>query len=122
MWEMSLSPIPSHVESMSPFIVNDVGGIEKPRCLRRKPKFLCRTCEGNHLTRLCPVTTGIPEAWGSPKGPLDSEAFIVSPHPVSLSIDTTVMTLQSSIDQTPIFMGDVSTIPIILHPRLFVRY
>jgi hypothetical protein len=81
----------SHIESMSPAIVNDVGGIEKPRHLRRKPKFLCRTCEGNHLTRLCPATAGIPEAWGSPKGPLGSEASVVSPHPVSPLIDMTVM-------------------------------
>jgi hypothetical protein len=47
----------SHAESMSPTIVNDVGGIhtiEKPRRVRCKPKFLCRICEGDHLTRLCP--------------------------------------------------------------------
>jgi hypothetical protein len=41
--------------------------IKKPKCLRRKPKFLCRTCEGSHLTRLCPMTVGILEVWGSPK-------------------------------------------------------
>jgi hypothetical protein len=43
--------------------------IEKPRRVRRKPKFLCRTCEGDHLTHLCPATVGIPEAWFSPGGP-----------------------------------------------------
>jgi hypothetical protein len=62
----------SHVESMSPTIVNDVGGIhtiEKPIRVRFKPKLLCRTCEGNHLTRLFPVVAGIPEAWFSPAGP-----------------------------------------------------
>jgi hypothetical protein len=72
----------SHAERMSPTIVNDVGGvhmIKNPRCVRRKPKFLCRTCEGNHLNRLCPATIGIPEVWFSPGGPLDYEVFLVSP-------------------------------------------
>jgi hypothetical protein len=50
----------SHIESMSLAIGNDAGGIEKS-------KFLCRTCEGDHLTGLFPTTVGIPEAWGSPK-------------------------------------------------------
>jgi hypothetical protein len=58
---------------------------------------------------------GIPEAWGSPKGPSDSEASVVSPHLVP-PIDMTVMPLQSSLDHTPIFEGDVSPIPVILHP------
>jgi hypothetical protein len=55
----SLTPA-NHVESVLPAVVDDAGSIEKPRHLRRKPKFLCRTCEGSHLTRLCPATTGIP--------------------------------------------------------------
>jgi hypothetical protein len=70
----------SHVDSMPPTLVNNTGGIEKPRCLRHKPKFLCRNCEGDHLTRLCLATVGIPEARGSPKGPSDSQASIFSPH------------------------------------------
>jgi hypothetical protein len=101
---------------MSPAIGNDTGGIEKPRHLRRKPKFLCRTCEGDHLTRLCPATVGIPEAWFSPEGPLGSEVSVVSPHPISPLMDTEVMPLQSSLDHTPIVEGDVSPIPVILHP------
>jgi hypothetical protein len=34
--------------------------IQKPRCLIRKPKLFCRTCEGGHLTRLCPIISEIP--------------------------------------------------------------
>jgi hypothetical protein len=106
---------------MLPAIENNVGGIENPRHLRHKPKFLCRTCEGYHLTHLCPTTVGIPKAWFSPKGPLGFEVSMVSPHPVSPLIDTEVMLLQSSHDHTPIFDGDVSPIPIIMHllqPRI----
>jgi hypothetical protein len=99
----------SHVESMSPTIVNDVGGIEKPRRLRRKTKFLCRTCKGDHLTLFCPGIVGIPKAWGSPKGPSDFEVFVVFPHPISPLIDTAVMPLQSSSDHTLIVEGDVSS-------------
>jgi hypothetical protein len=109
----------SHAESMSLAIVNDAGGmhtIEKPRRLRRKPKFLCRTCEGNHLTRLCPATTRILEACFSPKVPLGSEAFVVSPHPISTLIDIEVMPMKSSPDHTPIVKGDVSPISVIVHP------
>jgi hypothetical protein len=104
-----------HIDSMPSTILNDTGGIEKPRHLRRKPKFLCRTCEGSHLTHLCPATAGIPEAWGSPKGPSDSKASMVSPHLVP-SIDMKVTSLQSSLDHTPILEGDVSLIPVTLHP------
>jgi hypothetical protein len=53
----------SHARSMSPDTASHVGGIhmiEKHRCLRRKPRFFCRTCEGSHLTHLCPITAGIP--------------------------------------------------------------
>jgi hypothetical protein len=77
--------------------------IEKPRCVRCNPKFLCKTCEGNHLTHLCLATARILEAWGSPKGPSGYEASVVSPHPVSSLIDMEVMPMQSSPDDTPIF-------------------
>jgi hypothetical protein len=77
--------------------------IEKPRRVRRKPKFLCRICEGDHLTRLCPATAGIPEVWSSPRGPSGSESSLVSQHSVSPLIDMTVMPMQSSPDPTPIF-------------------
>jgi hypothetical protein len=106
----------NHVESMSPAIVNDVGGIGKLIRLRLKTKFFCRTCEGNHLTRLCLVTVGIPKAWRSPKGPSYSEVSVVSPHLVSLLIDMTTMLPQSSPEHTPVVEGDVSPIPIIMHP------
>jgi hypothetical protein len=101
---------------MSPTIVNNVGGIEKPRHLRRKPKFLCKTCEGDHLIHLCLAIVGIPEAWGSPKGPSYSEASMVSPHLVSPLIEIALMLLQYSLNHTPIFEGDVSPIPVVMHP------
>jgi hypothetical protein len=106
----------SHVESMLPASGNDIGGIEKPRHLRHKPKFLCRTYEGDHLTFLCPSTARILEVWASPKSPLDSEAFVVSPHPVSPLINMTIMPLQFSPDHTHVVKGYVSPIPIITHP------
>jgi hypothetical protein len=84
----------SHTEIMSPAMVNNVGGIhtiEKPRRVRCKPRFLCRTCKGDHLTRLFPTTSLILEVWFSPRGPSGSEASVVSPHSVSPLIDTKVM-------------------------------
>jgi hypothetical protein len=104
-----------HVDSMPPVVLNNTGGIEKPRHLRRKPKFLCKTYEGSHITHLFQATTGIPEAWGLPKGLSNSKESMVSPHIVPL-IDITATPLQSSLDHNPIFKGDLSPIPIILHP------
>jgi hypothetical protein len=109
----------SHAGSMSPATASHAGGIhmiEKPRRLRRKPRFLCRTCEGSHLTHLCPVTAGIPEAWGSPKGPSGSEASMVSQHSVPSLVDTTIMPMQSSAD-TPFPLGvDASFDLVVSHP------
>jgi hypothetical protein len=96
----------SHVESMSSTIINDTGDIhmiEKAIHVRRKPKFLCRTCEGDHLTRFFPATSGILEAWSSPRGPSGFESSLVSQNFVSPLIDMTVMPMQSSLDHTPIF-------------------
>jgi hypothetical protein len=98
-----------------------LGGIVKSRRLRSKPKFLRRTCEGDHLTHLCLAIAGIPKAWGSPKCPLYFEAFVVSPNHVPPLIDVTVIPLQSSSYHTPIVEGDVSPIHVILHhlqPRI----
>jgi hypothetical protein len=95
-----------HAESMSPAIVNDSGGshmIEKPRHVRCKPKFLCMTCEGYHVTHFCPAIAGILEAWFSPRGPSGSESSMVSPHSVSPLIDTMVILMESSHEHTPIF-------------------
>jgi hypothetical protein len=68
--------------------------IDKPRHVRRKPKFLCRTCKGNHLTHLCPSTAGILEVWFSPGVPSGSKSYLVSQHSVSPLIDTTIMSIQ----------------------------
>jgi hypothetical protein len=95
---------PNHSCVTSPASIHHIGDEslslsshnEKPRCLRRKPKFLCRTCEGSHLTCLCPTNTGIPKAWGSPKSPSDSEASVVSTHTTSPLIISVVPLMQSS--------------------------
>jgi hypothetical protein len=84
-------PSSSHDESLSPTVVNTIGGIEKPRRLRRKPKFLCKTCEGIHLTHFCPTTTGILEVWGSPKIPSEFDTFVVCPHTNSPLIVSVVL-------------------------------
>jgi hypothetical protein len=63
--ESMSSAIVSHAESMSPTTVSHVGGIhmiEKPRRIGCKPKFFCRICKGNHLTRLCLATVVVQEA------------------------------------------------------------
>jgi hypothetical protein len=104
--DITSSASTSHVESMSLAIVNDIGGIhtiKKPRCVIRKPKFLCRIFEGYQLTCLCPTNNGIPEVWSSPRGPSGSESSLVSQHSFSPLIDITVMPMQSSPDPTPIF-------------------
>jgi hypothetical protein len=109
----------SHAGSMSPATASHARGIhmiEKPRRLRRKPRFLCRTCEGSHLTRLCPFTAGILEAWGSPKGPSGSEASMVSQHSIPSLVDTTIMPMQSLAD-TPFPLGvDASFDLVVSHP------
>jgi hypothetical protein len=110
----------SHAGSMSPATTSHVGGIhmiDKPRCLRRRPRFLCRICEGSHLTRLCLVTTGIPEAWGSPKGPLGYEASMVSQHSVPSLVDTTVMPMKSSVD-TPFPLGVYASFDLVVSHHL----
>jgi hypothetical protein len=109
----------SHAGSMSPATASHVGGIhmiENPRRLRRKPRFLCRICEGSHLTHLCLITIGIQEVWGSPKGPLGSEASMVSQQFVPSLVDTIVMPMQSLTD-TPFPLGvDASFYLVVSHP------
>jgi hypothetical protein len=105
---LGYEPLPSssHAKRMSLSIVNEVRVIhmiDNPRHVRRKPRFLCRTCEGYHLTHLCPATSGITEAWFSPGGPSGSEEFVVSPHFVSPFIDTKFIMMQSSPEHIPIF-------------------
>jgi hypothetical protein len=108
----------SHAGSMSPATSGHAGEIhmiENPRCLRRKPRFLCRTCEGSHLTHLCPITAWILEAWGSPEGPSGSEEYMVSLHSIPSLVDTTIKPMQSSAD-TPFPLGvDVSFDLVVSH-------
>jgi hypothetical protein len=114
----------NHSHVMSPTFIHNTGDkslspssyIEKPRHLRCKPKFLCRTCEGSHLNRLCPITAKIPEAWISPKSPLYSEASVVSPHTISPLIVSVVPLTQYSPDLTPFVKCESSLAPVTMHP------
>jgi hypothetical protein len=132
---------------MSLATASHAGGIhtiEKRRCVRRKPKFLCRICKGDHLTCLCPATVVLQEAWFFPGGPLGSESSLdsqpslvdttVIPMPssantplplgadasldlvVSHPVQLAVMSMQSLIDATPIFGGDASLDLVVSHP------
>jgi hypothetical protein len=109
----------SHAGSMSPTTTSYAGSIhmiENLILLIRKPIFLYRTCEGIHLTRLCLVTAGIPEARGSPKGPSGSKSSIVSPHSIPPLVHTIVMLMQSSTN-TPLPLGvDASFDLVVSHP------
>jgi hypothetical protein len=106
----------SHVESMSPAIGNDVGASRSLDVSDVSLNSFAGLAKDITLLVYVQLLTGIPEAWFSPEGPLGSEVSVVSPHPVSPLIDMTVMPLQSSPDHTPIVEGDVSPIPVIMHP------
>jgi hypothetical protein len=114
----------NHIHVMSPTSIHHIGDeslsstsyIKKPRRLRRKPKFFCRTCEGSHLTRLCLITAEIPEAWGSTKSPSNSEASVVSLHTTSPLIISMVPPMQSYPDLTPFVKGEASLAPFVMHP------
>jgi hypothetical protein len=104
---------------MSPATASHVGGIhtiEKPRRIRCKPKFLCRLCKGDHLTRLCPATVVVQEAWSFPGGPSGSESSLVSQHSSPSLVDTVVMPMQYSADTTLILGGDASLDLVVSHP------
>jgi hypothetical protein len=109
----------SHARSMSPTTASYDGGIhtiEKPRHFRHKARFLCRTCEGNHLTRLCPATIRILEDWFLLEGPSSSESSMVFPHSIPYLVDTTFMPMQYSVD-TPFPLGvDASFDLVVSHP------
>jgi hypothetical protein len=65
---------------------------------------------------LCPVTIGIPEAWGSPKSLSNFEASMVSHHTTSPLIISVVPPRKSSPDLTPFVKGEASLAPITMHP------
>jgi hypothetical protein len=103
---------------MSPATASHVGGIhtiEKPRRIRRKPKFLCRICKGDHLTHLCPATVVVQEAWSLPGGPSGSESSLVSQHSNPSLVDTTVMSMQYSADTTLLFLGVMHLLTLLSH-------
>jgi hypothetical protein len=107
----------NHIHVMSPTSIHHTGdeSLSPTRRLRRKPKFLCRTCEGIHLTRLCLITVDIPEVWGSPKSPSYSKASMVSPHTTSPLIVSVVPSMQSSPDLTPFVKGEAYFASITMH-------
>jgi hypothetical protein len=90
--------------------------IEKPRrCIRHKPKFLCRICKGDHLTHLCPATVVVQEEWSLPGGPSGSESSLVSHSSPSL-VDTMVVPMQYSADTPLLLGGDASLDLVVSHP------
>jgi hypothetical protein len=77
---------------MSPATTSHVRGIhaiEKPRRIRRKPKFF----KGDHLTHLCPPIVVVQEARSLPGGPSGSESSLVSQHSNPSFIDTMVVSM-----------------------------
>jgi hypothetical protein len=96
-----------HAGSMSPATASHARGIhtiDKPRRVICNPKFLSRLCKGDHLTRLCPATIVVQEAWSLPGGPLGFELSLVSQPSL---VDTVVMLMKYSSDSTFLFGGDV---------------
>jgi hypothetical protein len=91
----------NHAGSMSPTTASHARGIhmiEKPRRVRHNPKFLCRTCEGDHLTHLCPTTAVVQEAWSFPRGPSGSESSL--PNLLQLIQES----CQCNLQLTPLFI------------------
>jgi hypothetical protein len=94
---------------MSPATISHVGvihTIDKPRCIGRNPKFLCRLCKGNCLTRLIPATAVVREARSLSDSPSGSESSLVSQHSNPSLIDTTVVPMQSLSNTTLVLRGD----------------
>jgi len=101
----------SHAKSIPPSIVSYVGGIhtiEKPQCIGRNPKFLCRICKGGQLTRLVPTTVVVEEANSLSDNPPGSQSSLVSQHSNSCLIDTSIMPMQSSADTNHVFRSGAS--------------
>jgi hypothetical protein len=90
--------------------------IEKPRHIRRNPKFLCRLCKGDHLTRLFPTTSLVKEAWSFPGGPSGSKSSLVSQHSNPSLVDTLVMSMKYSADTPLLLGGDASLDLVVSHP------
>jgi hypothetical protein len=119
----------SHAGSMSPATAIHARGIhmiEKPRRIRCKHMFLCRLFKGDHLTRMCPTTYVVQEAWSFPRGPLVYESSLVSQHYSPSLVDTAIMSMQSSA-YTPLpFGGDASLDLVVSHPVqpvvMFMQY
>jgi hypothetical protein len=75
--------------------------------------ILCRLYKGDHLTRLCPATTMVQEAWSFPRGPSGSDSYLASQPSL---VDTTVMPMQS-LANTPLPLGaDASLDLVVSHP------
>jgi hypothetical protein len=116
------TPNHSHVTFLAPIhhtgddSLSLASHIKELRCLIRKLKFLCRTCEGSHLTHLCLVTTEIPEAWGSPKISVDPETPMLPPHTTSPLMVLVAPLPRFSHELTPFFEGEVSLCPAIMNP------
>jgi hypothetical protein len=81
--------------------------IEKPRCIRHKPKFLCILCKGYHLTRMFPAIVMVQEAQSFSNIPSGSKSYLVSQDSNPSLVDTTVISMPSSVDTTLVFGSDI---------------
>jgi hypothetical protein len=104
---------------MSPTTASHARGIdtiEKPRRIGCKHTFLCRLCKGGHLTHLFPTSTLVQETQSFSHIPSGFESSLVSQHFNPSSVDTTVISMQSSTDTTLLLGGDASLDHAVSHP------
>jgi hypothetical protein len=73
--------------------------IEKPRHVRRKPKFIFRLCKRDHLIHLCPAIFVVQEAWYFPGVPPGFESYLASQPSL---VDK--KSCQCNIQLTPLFL------------------
>jgi hypothetical protein len=109
----------SHVGDVKPITASHVGGInsiEKPRWIRHKPKFPCKLYKGDHLTHLCPGIPEVQRLWSLSASSSDSESFEVSSQSIQPLVEKVVMSMQSSVDPTPLLGGKVPLDHVVLQP------
>jgi hypothetical protein len=89
--------------------------IDKPRHIKRNPKFLCRLFKGDHLTCLCPATTVVQEAQFLSDIPSGFESYFISQPYNTSFFDIVVFPMQSSANTNLILGGDVSLDHVVSH-------
>jgi hypothetical protein len=109
----------SHVGDVKPTTASHAVGIhyvEKPIWIGCKPKFPCKICKGDHLTHLCPDIPEVQILWSLSARSFDYESSEVSSQPIQQLVEKAVMTIQSSVDPTPLLGGEVPLNHVVLQP------